>query len=226
MATEKEARPSRRNLMKAAIGGAAAATAATAVGRAAPAAAADGDPVLIGRDNTATGITEISNGFTDAYLADGFNGVVGTSNAANGSGLDGLFMGQSGNGVIGRTIGNGSQVGVKGESAPQGIGVYGYTQNGTGVRAEAVGGGYGLDVHGTAVFSNSGRAAFAKGAASKTVPIGGYLRPASLVLATIQGNVAGTWVQGVSLDRTNNTITIRLNKAAPMFLNVGWFVVN
>ena len=45
-------------------------------------------------------------------------------------------------------------------------------------------------------------------------------------VATIQGDVAGTWVRGVTLDVAGDTFTIRLNKAAPKALKVGWFIVN
>jgi hypothetical protein len=86
-------------------------------------------------------------------------------------------------------------------------------------------GGYGLQVDGRAVFSRSGKASFAKGQASKTITAA-PIAPASLVLATIQGVVAGTWVMGVSLSDANDTVTIRLNETAPVALTVGWFIVN
>ena len=46
------------------------------------------------------------------------------------------------------------------------------------------------------------------------------------MLATIQGNVGGTYVRGVQLDLVNGAFIIRLNQAAPVNLTVGWFVVN
>jgi hypothetical protein len=46
------------------------------------------------------------------------------------------------------------------------------------------------------------------------------------VVATIQGDVAGTWVRACSVNQGANSFTIRLNKAAPKSLNVGWFVIN
>ena len=51
--------------------------------------------------------------------------------------------------------------------------------------------------------------------------------PATIVAATIQGNVAGVWVRGVSLDAVGDKFTIRLNKAAPSGgVVVGFFIVN
>jgi hypothetical protein len=52
-----------------------------------------------------------------------------------------------------------------------------------------------------------------------------YLSPATIVIATIQGNVPGTWVLGAYVNSTSK-FTIRLNRAAPAQLVVGWFIVN
>ena len=49
--------------------------------------------------------------------------------------------------------------------------------------------------------------------------------PATIVIATIQGNVPGTWVLGAYVNSTSK-FTIRLNRAAPAQLVVGWFIVN
>ena len=53
------------------------------------------------------------------------------------------------------------------------------------------------------------------------------LGAASLVLATIQGNVAGIYVQGVTVvSGPSGSFTVHLNKATTKALKVGWFVVN
>jgi hypothetical protein len=53
------------------------------------------------------------------------------------------------------------------------------------------------------------------------------LTTSSLVLATIQGNVAGVDVRGVTIVTGNKgSFTIHLNKNTPSALTVGWFVVN
>jgi hypothetical protein len=50
---------------------------------------------------------------------------------------------------------------------------------------------------------------------------------ASFVLATIQGNVAGVYVQGVTLvTGSSGSFTIHLNKAVPESVSVAWFAVN
>jgi hypothetical protein len=48
----------------------------------------------------------------------------------------------------------------------------------------------------------------------------------SNVLATIQGNVAGVWVQGVTLVAGSaGSFTVHLNKPTPSALKVAWFVL-
>jgi hypothetical protein len=41
------------------------------------------------------------------------------------------------------------------------------------------------------------------------------------VVATVQGNVAGTWVRGVTVNVPGQSFAIRLNKAAPKGLQRG-----
>jgi hypothetical protein len=67
---------------------------------------------------------------------------------------------------------------------------------------------------------------FSAGQGSRTLTASLPFLATTMVLATIQGNVAGTWVRGVSLNLTEQKFTIRLNKAAPKSLKVGWFIVN
>jgi len=53
------------------------------------------------------------------------------------------------------------------------------------------------------------------------------LTPASFVLATIQGNVAGVHVQGVTLvTGSPGSFTIHLNKTVSTCTKVAWFAVN
>ena len=134
----------------------------------------------------------------------------------------------SGTGVYGHSeTGDGVQgtSGLPGTSG-SGSGVHGqaFNNNGVGVSADAPR--TALEVHGAAVFSRSGRATIAQGNAQVTVkPL--RLTASSLVLATIQGNVAGVDVRGVTIVTGNKgSFTIHLNKNAPSALTVGWFVVN
>ena len=128
-------------------------------------------------------------------------------------------------GVYGEAYRSSISKGVWGK-ATNGQGVYGETTNGTAVYAKAPSNsGYGLRVGGKVSFSRSGKVAFAAGDASKTLSLP-LLNSSSLVLATIQGNVAGMYVRGVSIDTAASTFTILLNKSTPSALSVGWFVIH
>ena len=136
---------SRRGLLAAAAGTAA----GLVVGRAAPASAANGDPVLLGGLNKATTntIVEMSGGsaaamFCEATATSGIvSGAYGRSNSTTGRGLSGVALAQtgvnagvygqsnstSGRGVIGTAIqSTGITYGVYGQSnSSSGRGVYG-----------------------------------------------------------------------------------------------------
>ena len=84
----------------------------------------------------------------------------------------------------------------------------------------------GLRVNGAAVFSRSGILTIPAGSGSSRVKHIN-LTSSSLVLATIQGDVAGVFVRGVAIViGSNGQFNVHLNKAAPSALIVGWFVVN
>jgi hypothetical protein len=237
---------SRRALLAGALGGLGA-VAATAIGRVSP-VRAEGEAIVVGGEyQTATSVTTITNQANGAVVfralstSDG-TGVVGTTNS--GSGVIGISssgrgvwgdsssgtavrgtVGTGGTGVHGQTSGHHTSTAVRGIAKPEGVAVKAETQNGIAVWAQATGG-YALAVEGRAVFSQRGRATFSAGQASRTISASLPFLATSMVLATIQGNVAGTWVRGVSLNRTDHKFTIRLNKAAPKNLKVGWFIVN
>ena len=82
------------------------------------------------------------------------------------------------------------------------------------------------EVKGPAAFSRSGILTVAAGQTAVT-KTGIALTSASFVLATIQGNVAGVHVQGVTLvPGSPGSFTIHLNKAVPAMTKVAWFAVN
>jgi hypothetical protein len=201
---------SRRGMLKKAGGALAAGVAgAGALGAlgAAPAAAADGQPVILGSyDNKATQSTSILNGENDVYLNSvgpaGY-GMLTRVYDFYGAGVIAYVYGKEARGLEGVTSGRADQ---------------------TAVMADASKGGTGLQVKGPAKFSASGLAVFAKGQATKT--ISATIRETSLVLATAQGDLSGVWVQSVHRQVANRRFVIRLNKAAPAELKVGWFVVN
>jgi hypothetical protein len=115
----------------------------------------------------------------------------------------------TGSGVIATSEQGAALVGETG--AAQGAGVYALNPKG-----EA------LAVQGKAAFSRSGALVIKAGKASvgKSLPVGSE----GLVLATIQGNVAGVYVQGVT--RAKNSFTIHLNTKTPKDVAVAWFVLN
>jgi hypothetical protein len=135
---------SRRALLAGAIGGLGV-WAASAIGRAAPADAAAGDPIRMGRLNTAGGTTTTLRTKTSAVAFDVQNmadsagsGVLGFAAGSSGVGVDGLAP--DGFGVAGR----GGRVGVRGDGpvgvlgqSPRRSGVFGLTDEGFAVHGQA-----------------------------------------------------------------------------------------
>ena len=148
------ARRTRRQLLTAGTGALAAVLTAEALARPAPAAATDGNPVILGTDNTTTNGTSITNDLPGnnafalegaaygATTAVGLSGVsdsgTGVSGAAtSGDGVHGFST--SGNGVFGAS---GTGVGVSGTCAG-GLGV-GVTGNGGDTGVRGTGGSFGV----------------------------------------------------------------------------------
>jgi len=128
----------------------------------------------------------------------------------------------SGTGVFGHsTTGDGVQ-----GTSDSGFGVHGQVFTSSGVGVFAQGTTVGLRVDGAAVFSRSGRLTIAQGTSAGQVKHVN-LTSSSLVLATIQADVSGVVVRGVSIiTGPNGSFTVHLNNKAPVTLVVGWFVVN
>jgi hypothetical protein len=108
---------------------------------------------------------------------------------------------------------------------------------GRGNLAENTAGGTALKVAGTALLTGSttfsgattfGRSGVLTVAAGKaTVTRSGVaLTAASLVLATLQQNVAGVYVRAAVPSVSGSSFTVYLNKAVPAGTKVAWFVVN
>jgi hypothetical protein len=141
--------------------------------------------------------------------------VYGTS--VSGTGVYGV--GGSGVGVFGT-----GSTGVQGSGA---TGVHGIADSspGVGVLAENTVGGSALEVKGVVAFSRSGVATVLVGKSKVTLKLS--LSSASFVLATIQGDVAGLYVQGVTMiTGPTGSFTIHLNKTVSANTNVAWFVIN
>ena len=225
---------SRRMLL---TGAAAGATAVAAQAVASPAQAADGDPLILGDDNSAetkttlssadSAVLEVKNtGGATALIArvpggsgvglhgiGGTTGVVGTSNHPNGPGVLGECNTESPNdrGVVG--------------TSHIGQGVAGYTETGTGLFGTAFQGGKALEVNGRAFFSRSGKLTIPARSVS-VVQTGVALTSDSLVLATLQQNIKGVWVKAAVPDVAKNSFEIFLNRKPKQSVTVAWFIVN
>ncbi len=142
-------------------------------------------------------------------------GVYGTS--ASGTGVFGVAT--TGTGVSGS-----STTGVFGTGT---TGVHGFAASpaGVGVLAENDGSGAALKVKGVAAFSRSGVATVPAGRSEVSHRLS--LTSASFVLAMIQGNVKGLYVQGVTVTaRSSGSFTIHLSKAVAAKTKVAWLVMN
>ena len=188
-----------------------AAAAMNAIGAPASALAGSGDPVMLGKSNTAKAVTKlVASTGTAAFLGVGQTmGVLGTG----GSGYAGVYgyAAKRGRGVDGRNTDTGSYGALGGPD--------------TGVHAEAGRSPLALRVVGPAAFSRSGIAVVAKNASSVTIR-NLSLSGSSLVLATPQTNRAGVWVQAAVPDPKTRTATIHLSKKVSAPTRIAWFVVN
>jgi hypothetical protein len=227
--------PARRLGRRAVLAGAAAgavAAASAAILKPAPVDAANGNAVVLGQTNEATSSTWIvapnqGTNTRGALLAGPDYGVYGYTKVSGGYGVRATAVGSNTTAVQAETDGASSQVAVRALATPEGIAVNAVTVNGTALRAVAQGG-YALDVSGRAVFARSGKVTIGAGKSSKSVTRTGsigYIGPDTIILATIQGYVAGVWVAGV-VRNGDQKFTIRLNKPAPSAIVIGWFLVN
>jgi hypothetical protein len=155
-----------------------------------------------------------------AYAASNDAGTDTTSLVSSGSWT--LFVNNTGNstGLYGQSEG----IGVLGFTNA-GVGVYGDAYNvGTAVKAlNASLLGTALDVVGKAKFSRSGKTYLLSGRSYKDVYIPA-VTSASYVLATLQTNRAGVYVQSVVA--TTGKIRIYLNKKVTAKTYVAYFVIN
>jgi hypothetical protein len=167
-------------------------------------------------------------GFFTATSAGGFgvygngarNGVVGETET--GTGVYGTNSGATGIGVYGKTAGVGSA--VYGEATVNGVAVFGKSTNGTALRGDSPSG-IALQVNGRASFSRSGVITLGSIASSITQN-GVPLTSASSVLATLQTNTSGLFVEAAVPNPAGSNFTIYFGKAAPAGTKVAWFVVN
>lgn len=202
---------------------------AQALGRPLP-VQAGGNALILGQQNSTDAASTAVFRQDDASnltLATASYAAFGNVFTPSGIGIGGRAQANGAKGVAGSTNGHHSQIAVLADTtvgAGEGTSVKALTKNGIGVYAECTGGAA-IIAQGMTVFSRSGKASFATGQTARTLSAG-RVTADTLVVATIQGDVAGTWVRGVTVNVARQQFTIRLNKAAPKDLKVGWFVVN
>ena len=235
MALDSSTPRSRRALLTAALA-ATAVTVAEAVARPLPAAAADGDPFVLGAANTATSQTSLTGGSADRALdvqtgpfspnAEAIRG------RADGVGVHGISE-DVGIGVLGECLGVGTGVygkggdgnGVHGFSTDF-AGVYGESSDGIGVAAKSD---YGtaLGVNGKAHFSRSGRATVTAGHLSVTVTVHGGLAGSPLCFANLRSYRSGVAVAAVRPNYPSaGKMRIYLTKAVSSSTSVAWIVTD
>jgi len=207
----------RRRLLAGTVAGAAV-VAADAV-LPASAAAADGDNLKIGQENTAANTTWLSSDDGGLHVvADTNDGaIVGESTSSDGYGIRGTSP------YIGVTA-VGGEIGVYTVS-DYGAAVHALTYDGTALHAQtAVPQGTALLVEGVATFTRSGTVIVPAGARTARVAVA-PISPDTLVLATPQRRLAGTHIEAAVPDDANDGFTVHLNRRAPQDMPVAWFLL-
>ena len=189
--------------------------------------------------------SDVGDGLRGFSSAAPSSGVFGRNSHADGFAVYGRNTAQ---GTFGHLGGKGSgvygfsplaNVAVKGESSsPGGAAVLGINtatgaQGGLGLRSSGVWGGaptdlnhWGLEIaEGRVSFSRSGLLTIAAGksSVSTTRPA---LNPATMVLATLQSNRAGVYIQAAVASPAAGKITIYLNKKVTAATKVAYFVLD
>jgi hypothetical protein len=153
---------------------------------------------------------------THGYLGGEKIGVYGVADDVVGCGVQGVNMAANGYGVQGFNAASGTWGSLGGWA-----GVYASAS-----KPDS----FALNVDGRVQFHRSGIATIPAGKSSVAVGTAGgvalALFPESRVLATLQTNRAGLYVQAAVPSVVKNTITIHLNKKAPAATTVAWFVLS
>jgi hypothetical protein len=153
---------------------------------------------------------------THGYLGGDKIGVYGVADDVVGCGVQGVNMAANGSGVQGFNAASGTSGSLGGWA-----GVYASAS-----KPDS----FALNVDGRVQFHRSGIATIPAGKSSVAVGTAGgvtlALFPESRVLATLQTNRAGLFVQAAVPNVSKNTVTIYLNKKAPAATTVAWFVLS
>jgi hypothetical protein len=185
-----------------------------------PRAPADGDPLILGQENTSENTTRIVAGEIALWgVSDTDDGaLVGESVSSDGYGVRGTSPYIGVNAI-------GGEIGVYAVS-DYGTGVEGLTYDGVAVRAStAVEAGTALKVEGRAEFRWSGQVVIPQGTTRVTVD-DVPLTEHSLVLANLQEWFHGLHLEAAVPDVAGRSFTLHLNRKAPRTMVAAWFVVD
>jgi hypothetical protein len=196
----------RRAVLGAAMGGAAAAAAA-ALATPSAVLGANGDPVKLGEDNTATAMT--------AVLATGAHAFYAKTDA--GDALRGWSDGAGSSGVFGYAT-NPASFGVYGKNGGRGVAALGTYGAALWASTNGFSAPLALKIEGKAQFSRSGRITIAKGKRSATLPV--VAAGTTFGIATVQQLRTDLYVQSVV--RSGSSLRVYLNRAAPSATYVAW----
>ena len=236
MALDSSTPRSRRALLTAALA-ATAVTVAEAVARPLPAAAADGDPFVLGAANTAASQTSLTSGSDDSALhvqsAAGNPTAEAIRGRTDGGGVGVHGISGDGIGVLGESLGVGPGVYGKGGD---GHGVHGFSTDFAGVYGESADGvgvlavssaATALQVNGKAHFSRSGKATVTAGHLSVTVTVHGGLAGSPLCFANLRSYRSGVAVAAVRPNYPSaGKMRIYLTKSVSSSTSVAWIVTD
>jgi hypothetical protein len=189
---------------------------------ASPAAAADGDAVLLARTNQAhnpTVIEIIDSGAPGLRVTSRTDdGSIMAENSAN----DGYALSAAGQNIGVNAVGG--QAGVYTVS-DQGDALRALTYDGVAIRSvTAVDAGHAIWADGAVHFSRSGRATVDAG--RRSVVVAAAVRGTSSAIATLQTRQAGTAVEAAVPDAGTRTLTIWLSRRASAPLEVAWMLLD
>ena len=210
--------------------------------------AQDGDPLVIGSENTSSSLTELHGYASQGALevaGRGGDGLIAETSAPLGRAVFGScsLVGTSGtlgayNGGVTAYSMNSKLPAVKGEALwPGANAVEGKNEEGGTFAALGAGKNallasapldtshFGLAVSGRAHFSRSGTLTIAKDESVVSAPMAA-LTPDTVVLATLQANRSGVYIQAAMVNRRVGKIVIYLNKPVPTPTKVAYFVLD
>jgi hypothetical protein len=244
MAIDTETRTSRRGLLAAALGGLGGLVLAK-LGHPDPAAAANGDPVLVGAAHTGTSETSISTTTGPGLRGANTTDTPSTfSSSSYNTGLVGTAGATGAGGAIGEISSNTDETGVYGFSdvSPASVGVWGDTWQGIGVQGIGDFGvaGYGdavgvyAEANSTNAFAlmtagkirfngRSGKTTITSGRIYRDVTIPG-MTSSSYVIATLQTRKSGYSVECVV--SYSGKFRVFLNRTATSTMYFSYLVIN